>query len=216
MNGLIQKSSAEQLLLQLIHELNQPLTVIKAYLGGCELRLKNNNLSSEQMVSTLQKIMEHTDLFANKVYEMREIISQKDSYIPDLITEITSLFTFEINLYEIELKLELLENNLSDFCMNTTQFKHMMFCLFKLFIDTVEKKRVQKAKLAIQAKILKKYAFNITIKSNFLIEKDDLEKKLTYCRSLFSEDYVTVDTQCLSHGISISLSIFHKDSRYAL
>ncbi|KTD63547.1 hypothetical protein Lsan_0980 [Legionella santicrucis] len=123
MNGLIQKSSAEQLLLQLIHELNQPLTVIKAYLGGCELRLKNNNLSSEQMVSTLQKIMEHTDLFANKVYEMREIISQKDSYIPDLITEITSLFTFEINLYEIELKLELLENNLSDFCMNTTQFK---------------------------------------------------------------------------------------------
>ncbi|KTC93416.1 hypothetical protein [Legionella cincinnatiensis] len=216
MNGLIQTISPEQPLLQLIHELNQPLTVIKAYLGGCDLRLKNNELSSDQMVNTLQKIMEHTDVLANKVYGMQKIITQDDSSISHLITEITSLFTFELNLYDIQLKLELLENNLSDFCMNKSQFKHIMFCLLKLCIDTVEKNGIPKAKLAIQAKILKKYTLNMTIKSNFPIEKDNLEKKLTYCRSLLFEDCVTIDTQFLSHGISISLSIFHKDSRYAI
>lgn len=207
MNGVIQK---------LIHELNQPLTVIKAYLGGCELRMKNNDLSSEQMVSTLQKIMEHTDVLADKVHGMQKIITQEDTYIPYLITEVASLFTFEINLYEIQLKLKLLENKLSDFCMNKSQFKHIMFCLLKLCIDTVEKNRVQKAKLTIQAKILKKDTLNLTIKSNFPIEKPDLEKKLTYCRSLLSKDYVTIDTKFLSQGISISLSIGHKDCPYAI
>ncbi|VEB38963.1 Uncharacterised protein [Legionella sainthelensi] len=207
MNELIQK---------LIHELNQPLTVIKAYLGGCELRMKNNDLSSDQMVSTLQKVMEHTDVLANKVYGMRKIITQEDTSIPFLITEIASLFTFEINLYEIQLKLNLLENNLADFCMNKAQFKHIMFCLLKLCIDTVEKNLLQKPTLIIQAKILKKDTLNLEIESNFPIEKPDLEKKLTYCRSLLSKDYVIINTKVLSQGISISLSICHKDSPYAI
>jgi len=93
MNGLMQKNLHNQLLLKFIHELNQPLTVIKAYLGGCEIKLQRNELSPRQMNSALQKINEHTELFKNKIYSMQQLIVQEEGInIPSIITEITSLF----------------------------------------------------------------------------------------------------------------------------
>src|SRR5690242_20642293 len=92
MNGLIQKNKQKQPLLQQIHELNQPLTVIKAYLGGCELRLKRNDLNSTQIASVLQNIMEHTEIFANKIHSMQKIITQEEDFdVAYLIAEVTSL-----------------------------------------------------------------------------------------------------------------------------
>lgn len=212
MIGLIEYSYT-QLLLKHIHELNQPLTVIKAYLGGCELRLQKNELTSEQMINVLRKISEHTKLFENTIFLMQKIITQENSIkVSNLITEVTSLFSFEIKYFAIDLVLDF-HDELSHFNMNSSQFKQALFSLLKQCIDAVEKNRVQTPKIVIQTRC-KKNILTITIKSNFTIEDDDLEKKLTYCRFLLSEDCATISTELLANGIGILLTMFQRDSQY--
>jgi hypothetical protein len=216
MNGVVQDNQQKQVLLQFIHDLNQPLTVIKAYIGGCELRLKKNELNSEDVASALQKIMEHTEYFAKKIYSMGKMIDQaEDIDIYYLIAEITSLFNFEIDRYDIQFSLDIQEYKFSDSCINKFLFKHIMFIILKQCIDTVEENRIEKAKLVIQTKKHKKNAFDIRIKSNFPIAKYDLEKKITYCRSLLFEDCGIIGTKLFSQGVDILFTIFHKDNRYA-
>jgi nitrogen-specific signal transduction histidine kinase len=215
MNGLMQKNLHTQLLLKFIHELNQPLTVIKAYLGGCEIKLQRKELSSSQMNSALQKINEHTELFKNKVYSMQQLIVQEeDINIPNIITEITSLFFFEINNHNIKLTLDFHESP-PDFNMNKFQLKGVLFRLVKQCIDAVGKNSIEKSELLIQTKPYQKNALSMTITSNFPIEKESVEKELTYCRTLFTTDCGSLLTELVPNGICFQLIMFHKDSRYA-
>lgn len=63
---------------QYIHELNQSLTVIKTYLSGCIIRLQRNELSTDQTLSTLQKINDHTEVLTRKIHFIQHCISQQD------------------------------------------------------------------------------------------------------------------------------------------
>lgn len=51
-----------------LHELNQSLVVIQAYVNGCTERLEENNLSHEQLQTTLLKIKQHTELLGAKIH----------------------------------------------------------------------------------------------------------------------------------------------------
>ncbi len=89
-----------------IHEINQPLTAIKAYFGGRELRLQKNDLSPEPMANALQNI-KYAESLQNKIYSMPDLIKQ-DNFtdirsMNVLVTEITSLYSYEMEYYNIGL-----------------------------------------------------------------------------------------------------------------
>ncbi|WP_454780434.1 histidine kinase [Legionella sp. WA2022007384] len=187
----IQKNSQMKELLNLIHDLNQPLTAIKAYLGGCELRLQKNDLHPKQMLGVLQKINEHTELLKSKIEFMKELSTQErlleDSIdLQNIITEIISLYSYEIEQHNIKLTLNF-QKNFSDFHINQFQVKQVLFRLLKQCINTIEKNKIPEAKLEIQTH-KEKNAAKIIIKSNFLIREEDVESELIYCRTLLNKD----------------------------
>ena len=209
MNGLMQKNVHTQLLLKFIHELNQPLTVIKAYLGGCEIKLQRNELSPNQINNALQKISEHTELFKNKVYSMQQLIIQEERInIPHIITEISSLFSFEIKNRNIKLNLDF-HDCLFDFNMSKSQLKCVLFRLLKQCIDTAGN-HIEHSELFIQTKPYKKDALRMTITSNYPIKEESLESELTYCRTLFTTDSGSLLAELTPEGICFQLIMFHK------
>ncbi|MFJ1267195.1 histidine kinase [Legionella lytica] len=211
MNGLMQKNLYTQLLLKFIHELNQPLTVIKAYLGGCEIKLQRNELSPSQMNSVLQKINEHTELFKDKIYSMQQLIVQEEGVnISSIITEITSLFFLEIKHHHIQLTLDFHES-LPDFNMQKSQLKCVLFRLLKQCIDSVEKNDIKQSELLIQTKPHQQNILSVTITSNFPIKEESVEQELTYCRTLFTTDCGRLLTESVPNGICFQLLMFHKD-----
>ncbi|WP_252581935.1 sensor histidine kinase [Legionella lytica] len=215
MNGLMQKNLHSQLLLKFIHELNQPLTVIKAYLGGCEIKLQRNELSPSQMNSALQKINEHTELFKNKINSMQQLIVQEEGInISSIITEISSLFFFEIKHHHIRLTLDFHECS-PDFNINKSQLKGVLFRLLKQCIGTVEKNAIEQSELVIQTKPHQNNALSMTITSNFPIKEESVEDELTYCRTLFTTDCGSLSAELVPNGICFKLIMFYKDSRYA-
>lgn len=196
------------ILLKLIHELNQPLTVIKAYLGGCLIRLKKNELSQEQIISVLEKINENAELFENKVYSMQQVIIQEEYRdIPTILTEITSLFAFEAQHYGIRFILDFDEVN-SSVPVDKSLVMQMAFRLLKLCVAIVEANKIQNAELRVQAQLDKKNALSITIKSNFPIKDSVAETELNYCRSLFVDENGTLTMKALPDGICFTISIF--------
>ncbi|WP_010652948.1 histidine kinase [Fluoribacter dumoffii] len=196
---------------KLIHEINQPLTAIKAYLGGCELRLQKNDLSAEQMINAVQKINKHTELLQHKISSMQELIAQENPVdtqsIDALIAEIIFLYSYEMEHYNIELILNL-QDHTPALLMDKFPIKHVLFRILKKCITTVEKNKIQNSKLEIQTTV-QKDTIKIIIISNCFMEENDLEKELTYCRTFFNVDNGTLSADLLTDGICFQIMIYH-------
>ncbi len=202
-----------QYISELIHELKQPITAIKAYLGGCELRIQKNNLSAGQILSILQKIEEQTELLKNKIdsiYEhaAQETFIEKPTDIHSFITEIISLYSYEIKHHNISLILDFQEN-FSNFPINGVQIRHVLFRLLKQCIHTVEKNKLRQPKLEIQTNI-DKNMMRIIIISNFLIKEEDFEKGLTYCHTSLDKESGVLLAELFAHSICFQLTAFQQ------
>jgi phosphoglycerate-specific signal transduction histidine kinase len=200
------------ILLKLIHELNQPLTVIKAYVGGCILRIKKNELSSEQMINVMQKINENAELFEHKIYSMQQIIIQEeDSDIPSIITEMASLFTYEIKNNDIKLVLDF-HDTLADFRMDKSLLKQILFRLFKQCIGAIEVEKTLNAELTVQTQLDKENALNLTLKSNAPIkDKTELDHAITYCRSLIIKDSGALSVEFQPNEMCCTFRVFNQE-----
>lgn len=199
---------------KLIHELNQSMTAIKAYVGGCELRLEKKGLSAEQMLNALQKINQHVELLKNKIYSLQEPTTQKKlgerpAIFHDIITEIISLYSYEIEHNNIRLVVNF-QDECPDFHIPQLQLKHILFRLLKQCITVVEKNKIHKATLEIQTDMDKNTA-KIMIKSNFLIQEEEFEKELTYCRTLLDRESGTLFAELFANSISFQLIVFHQE-----
>ena len=56
-----------------LHELNQSLLIIHAYVSGCSERIKVNGLNNEQLSAVFKSINEHTELINNKIHDVLNI-----------------------------------------------------------------------------------------------------------------------------------------------
>ncbi|CAM2950273.1 sensory histidine kinase AtoS [Legionella steigerwaltii] len=202
---------------KLVHEINQPLTAIKAYLGGCELRLQKNDLSSVQMMNVLQTINKHIELLQKKIYSLHDLIAQENFIAPQsidvLITEITSLYSYEIEYHNIGLSMDF-HANIPDLPINKLPLKQVLFRLLKHCIATVEENKIQNAQLEIQT-IIHEDAINIMIKSNLPMKEDNLERELAYCRTLLNVNNGTLSADLLANGICFQI-IITKGNGYAI
>ncbi|MCE0722900.1 MULTISPECIES: HAMP domain-containing histidine kinase [Legionella] len=213
MKKIRKDDSQDQYISELIHELNQPITAIKAYLGGCELRIQKNKLSLEQILSVLQKINEQADFLKNKIDSLYEHISQeklieKSADVHSVITEIISLYSYEIKHHKISLILNF-QRDFPNFHIDSFQIRHVLFRLLKQCIHTVEKNKLHRAKLEIQT-YMDKSSMRITIKSNFLIKEEDFKNELTYCNTFLDQESGVLLAELCAHSICFQLTAFQQ------
>ncbi|KTD42298.1 HAMP domain-containing histidine kinase [Legionella parisiensis] len=202
-----------QSITEIIHQLKQPITTIKAYLGGCELRIQKNNSSPKQILNALQKINEQTDLLRNKIDWMYEHAAQekfieKPTDIHNLIIEIVSLYSYEIKHHDINLILDF-QRLFSNFRINEIQIKHVLFRILKQCIHTIQKNKIHAAQLDIQTRMDKK-TVKIIIKSNFLINEEDFEKELSYCHSFLNRSSGALLAELFARSMSFQLTAFQQ------
>ncbi|HHF0530713.1 TPA: histidine kinase, partial [Legionella anisa] len=165
------------------------------------------------ILSVLQKINEHTDLLKNKIdsifkYAAQEKITEKPTDIHNLITEIISLFSYEIKHHKISLILNF-QRNAPNFHIDRFQIRHVLFRLLKQCIHTVEKNKLHRAKLEIQT-YMDKNTMRILIKSNFLINEEDFENELTYCHTFLDKDSGVLLAELFPHSICFQLKAFQQ------
>lgn len=195
-------------LLKLIHELNQPLTVIKAYVGGCILRIKKNELSSEQMLSVMEKINKHAELFENKIQTMQEIIIQEGDDIPSVITETAALFRYELKQNNIELHLEFPET-LLDCQIDKSLLKQIVFRILKQCFFSLEEESLRDAEITLEAKRDQKSALRLMVRSSIPVkDRIALDHELTYCRSLLTDNAGTLSVELLPNSTCFIVNIF--------
>ncbi|WP_454785302.1 histidine kinase [Legionella sp. WA2024007413] len=203
------RNSQMEKLLNLIHDLNQPLTAIKAYLGGCELRLQKNDLHPKQMIEVLQKINEHTELLKNKIEFMKELSAQDQLIEPvnlqSMILEIISLYSYEIEHHKLNLILNF-EKNFPNLRINPFQVKQILFRLLTKCIYAIEQNKISEAKIEIQT-IKDQNTAKIIIKSYFLIRKEDFESDLAYCRSFLNLERSSLSAELFADSIVFQLII---------
>jgi hypothetical protein len=54
----------------LVHELNQSLTIIYAYVNGCSERLKENSLDNKVLFDIFNKINKQTEIMKDKIHKI--------------------------------------------------------------------------------------------------------------------------------------------------
>ena len=210
----MQENLRMPILLNFIHELNQPLTVTKAYLGGCSLLVKKNELNSEQMIDILQKITEQSELLEQKISLMQQVIIHEEYRdVPSIIKEILSLFALEVKQLEIQLTLSI-PDILADFSIDKFLLQQILFRILKQCMTTVQVNKIQNAELTVQAQCVKENVLDLLIKSNFPITAIDLEHELAYCRSLLMDELGGLSVDLLSEGMCIKITLFKNLSAF--
>ncbi|AUH74292.1 hypothetical protein [Legionella sainthelensi] len=210
MKGLVHKNSPMQLFFKFIHAINQPLTVIQAYLSGCEIRIKDHNLKPDQMMYVLKKIEEQTKVCNNIVNSMHKTLLQEN--ISDLITEITTLFSLEITSHNIQL---IIECDTNHFNFEGILFKQILFRILKQCINTVEKNKISNSILILGTK-MQKNTFNMNIKCNFIIEKNELKEEILKCRTYLMRKNDSIRIEFLSDSTIFKLIMVNQGKEYGI
>lgn len=214
----IQENNQTQGISQIIHELNQPITVIKAYLGGCELRLERQNLKSEELRHTFIKMNEHIELLCHKIDKLNDlsyknILFSEPNPMAHLLNEIISLYAYEIDYHAIQICFNFHEN-LSHSQLSDSPVKQVLFRLIKLCIHSIEINKIQNSEIAIQTRSHESVG-KIIIKTNFVIQEEYIEKEMNYCRSLLNKNRNDLLAELSANNKDCQFIVFLEGNGYA-
>lgn len=218
MKRVVQENNQTQGVSQIIHELNQPLTVIKAYLGGCELRLERQNLNSSELRHTFRKMNEHIELLCHKIDMLNDLsyknmLFNEPNPIEHLFNEIFSLYAYEIEYYPIQISSNFHEK-LSHTQLSYRHVKQVLFRLIKLSIHSIERVKLQNSEIDIQT-ICHESVEKIIIKTNFVIPEEYIEKEMNYCRTLLHNNSINLLAELSAHNTGCQFTVFLEGNGYA-
>jgi phosphoglycerate-specific signal transduction histidine kinase len=63
-------------LMTLVHDLNQPLLAINAYLGGCLHRLAQEPLQNDDMIHAMKAAMVQVEVLGERIHQLSSFTSQ--------------------------------------------------------------------------------------------------------------------------------------------
>ncbi|MCH9769993.1 MAG: PAS domain S-box protein, partial [Gammaproteobacteria bacterium] len=207
-------SIAGELANGIAHEINQPLTAIMQYVGGCRQRLINIETPTGTM-EALECIGQLAKKSAAIIYRLRDFLVtgkliKKPCHIKKIIADIMPIITF--NLKKHKVKLELSPNNeLAKIYADPIQIQQVFLNLIRNSMDALVENKIAKPKITIRAKPdnTKKY-LNISITDNGGGIPPHMTNKIF-------EHFVSSKANGMGIGLSISKSIIeaHDGKIYA-
>lgn len=96
----------------LAHEINQPLTAVSGYIGGCIRRLEGGNSPTEDIVGKMRKAAQNVELMGEIIHRMKNFVRHGELHYEnispnDLVEETIALIYQEIYQTRVTFQLEL-------------------------------------------------------------------------------------------------------------
>jgi PAS domain S-box-containing protein len=133
-------NSMGELASALAHELNQPLTAIAAYSGGCLMQLKKVLAQTNELANAMQHIAKQSSYAGNLIHRLKDFISDgvlhfESVNLNELIHDILPLLYYETTKSAIEIELQLAEE-LPNISADKTQLEQVIFNLVHNSLQT--------------------------------------------------------------------------------
>ena len=97
---------------EIAHELNQPLTAISLYCESCINKLSDEKIDISNVIDTIERISEQSKRSADVIVELKRFAAKKElsisfENINDVITDITRLISIEAYWHDVQIDLNL-------------------------------------------------------------------------------------------------------------
>jgi len=147
-------SNMGQMISELSHEINQPLTAINSLGGACLQILESGSISSPLFYDAIENIVRQSER-ANQIINGIKLFARKTSgsrslhSITRLIHDILPLIQLEASRHRVSVRLEL-DNELSDIMLDPVQIQQVIYNLCQNAIDAMSNQIIRERILTIR------------------------------------------------------------------
>jgi C4-dicarboxylate-specific signal transduction histidine kinase len=217
----IQFNLPSQTISKLTRELNQSLTTMQAYIGGCTSH-SQNKISMDEILVLMQKVVESTELLVSKLNAVTDLIFQEQlmqekSDIHSIIEEVILMHSHKINQAKIAILFDF-SQNLPKLKVNQSQLVLVLFNLIQFCIEAVKKCKAGKPRFEFQTEKSNENTIILTVRNNiplftpkFANRQKELEEKLSLYRAVLEREGGSLSMTSLEDSSWFQLSLHHKN-----
>lgn len=193
----------------LAHELNQPLTAINNYTNGMINRLRDDRLSQEGLVATLQRVADQSDRAGQMIRRIRAFVTKRGTVrvpaqVNDLVRETIALAETDIHANQARIDLDLAEG-LPGVNVDTIQIEQVLINLVRNALEAMEGNAPEDRVVSICSTLDAQHRVLVTV--------HDRGPGLTNSqRDHLFDPFFTTKDEGMGMGLTISQSIIHAHS----
>jgi PAS domain S-box-containing protein len=145
-----------EMVTEIAHEINQPLTSISNFSSACERTIANGNWDADQLLGWIVKIRGHARRASDVVQRLRTFLRKGETdYIPvdinNLLREVVSWLESDMHEQNILLSLKL-ENDIPDVMADDILLQQVILNLVRNSIDALSETRDETRKIIIKSR----------------------------------------------------------------
>lgn len=125
----------------LAHELNQPLTAISNYINGTVKRLRQDRITRDELVGTLERVADQSDRAGQMIRRIRAFVTKRGTLrLPmsanDLVRDTVALVETDLQSHQARVALDLAEG-LPDVNVDTIQIEQVLINLIRNALEAM-------------------------------------------------------------------------------
>ncbi len=184
------------------HEINQPLTTIVHYTGGCLARLENQSVPLE-IISVMKKIIAHAERAGKVIHRLKNFVRKGDVHkkltdINELIVETLTFMQYQLSQNRVDVQLQL-SKQIKIIELDRTQIQQVLINLVNNAIDAILKNTSTIKKIIVTTKYSEEFII-------FSVEDSGKGMSDTTLAKIF-EAFHTTKANGMGMGLAISKTI---------
>lgn len=152
----------------LIHQLAQPLHIMKSYVTGCIYRIKMNNFDHQEMLTVLQSTSSYIDLTAEMIQSFKKLIHNKE--VTFEVCDVNEIIQFTFEAMSVQMRAVRIHFDLDETLplieVNRMQLVQVIMNIIKNALDVFQEHRTKDPMISIKTSRADHHALQIVIEDN--------------------------------------------------